>query len=258
MCFHLKATKESQLSKAVRLGNQQLVNEIKSKLIPETDLPLFHASGFSHPKLLIYTTDSVKPFEVAFWGLVPNWIKDNNAAKKIWNSTLNARSETIFEKPSFKDAIRNKRCIIYVDGFYEFHHFNNKKYPYFISTKNKKPLALAGLWSEWNDVKNNTTIKSFSIITMKGNAFMAKIHNNPKLKEPRMPLFLDEKQEELWLNSKHSMSIEAIHLLKEKTKDLELHAYTVNALLGKNYIGNIKQINEEVVYQELNNKLTLF
>lgn len=258
MCFHLKVTKESQLSKAVRLGDLQLVNEIKSKIIPETDLPLFHTSGFSHPKLLIYTNDTVNPFEVAFWGLIPNWIKDHEAAKKIWNNTLNARSETIFEKPSFKDAVLNKRCIIYVDGFYEFHHINNKKYPYYIFRKNKKPLALAGLWSKWNDVEKNRTIKSFSIITMKGNAFMSKIHNNPKLKEPRMPLFLEEEQEELWLNSKYSISLETINLLKEKAENIELDAYTVNALMGKNYLGNIMQTTEEVVYQELNNKQTLF
>ena len=71
------------------------------KLTPLTDLPLYHASGFSHPELLIYTNESPEFSMVATWGLVSHWVRDEEQLKKTWNNMLNARGETIFEKPSF-------------------------------------------------------------------------------------------------------------------------------------------------------------
>ncbi|MGB1309238.1 MAG: SOS response-associated peptidase [Oceanihabitans sp.] len=258
MCFHLKATKESQLAKAIRLGNASLIKKLKSKIEKETNLPLFHVSGFAHPKLVIHTSHPENPFEIAFWGLIPNWIKDDQAAKSIQSKTLNARSETIFEKPSFKDAIQTKRCIIYVDGFYEYKHINNKKYPHFIQQKNSKPLALAGLCSSWYSSVKKQTINTFTIVTIKGNAFMAAIHNNPKLKEPRMPLFLNEENETTWLNNQDNITEKTIQELQKQANKKQLKAHTVQALLGNKYLGNVKEVSQEFAYLELNNNLTLF
>lgn len=251
MCYDIKASTEAQLKRAQRKGDLSAVSEILEKLIPLTDLPLYHVSGFSHPELLIYTNESPDFPIVATWGLVPYWVKDNSQLQKIWNSTLNARSETIFEKPSFKQSAINKRCIIYIDGFYEHHHFNKNVYPFFIQRKDKVPIALAGLWSQWIHPEHGGKLNSFTIVTTEGNTLMTKIHNSPKLKGPRMPLILPDKFEDFWLNS---IGIESDvkklqHLIKNEP-EVELRAHTVNKLRGKTYLGNIETVSEEFIYED--------
>ncbi|MBT8183662.1 MAG: SOS response-associated peptidase [Eudoraea sp.] len=252
MCYDIKASLEAQLKRARRDGNLNAILEIEKKLVPLTDLPLFHASGFSHPKLLIYTDRSPDVPIVATWGLVPHWVKDTAQLKKFWNNTLNARGETIFEKPAFRQSARSNRCLIYIDGFYEHHHHKGKTYPYYIYTKNKEPIILAGLWSEWADRETGELWTTFSIVTTEGNPLLAKIHNNPKLKGPRMPLILPEALADKWL-----MDIEE-ELDKKSLQELivsypaeELQAHTVHRLRGKDYMGNVEQINEKVDYPEL-------
>jgi len=252
MCYDIKASLEAQLNRARRENDYQAIDEILEKLAPLTDLPIYHASGFSHPELLIYTDRSPNFPEVATWGLVPHWVKDEVQLKKLWNNTLNARGETIFEKPSFRMAAENNRCIIYVDGFYEHHHSNGKTYPFFIQNKNKKPLALAGLWSEWRDPETGGVTNTFTIVTTTGNDLMAKIHNNPKLKEPRMPLILPQELEDKWLQSvDDQLDQKAIEELIQSYPSEELQGHTVNRLRGKEYAGNVEGISQPFVYDEL-------
>ena len=247
MCYDIKASLEAQLARAQREQDHQAVEEIMEKLIPLTDLPIHHASGFSHPELLIYTDRSPDFPEVATWGLVPHWVQDDLQQQKIWNNTLNARGETIFEKPAFKVAAENNRCIIYVDGFYEHHHFKGKTYPFFIQRKDKMPLALAGLWNEWKTDEGGA-LTTFTIVTTKGNLLLKKIHNNPKLKEARMPLILPPEIENKWLSIANQKAIEE---LIRSYPDNELEAYTVGRLRGKDYVGNIPEISDPVAYEEL-------
>jgi putative SOS response-associated peptidase YedK len=252
MCYDIKASLEAQLNRARRRNDVQAIEEIIEKLAPLTDLPIHHQSGFSHPELLIYTNRSPIFPEVATWGLVPHWVKDNEQRKKLWNTTLNARGETIFEKPSFRNSAKNNRCLIYVDGFYEHHHFDGKTYPFYISRKNKKPLVLAGLWSEWEDPQINGVTNTFSIVTTTGNEMMGRIHNNPKLKEPRMPLILAEELEDNWLAEiEDELDIKAIQELIQEFPQEELTAHTVGKLRGKQYSGNVEGISDEVIYKEL-------
>lgn len=252
MCYDIKANLEAQLNRARRRNDLQAIDEIIDKLIPLTDLPIFHASGFSHPELLIYTDRSPNFPEVATWGLVPHWIRDKEQIKKLWNTTLNARGETIFEKPSFREAAKNNRCLIYINGFYEHHHFKGKTYPFFLQLKNEKPMALAGLWNEWKDHENGGVFNTFSIVTTVGNSLLSKIHNNPKLKGPRMPLILPTKLEENWLCPiDDSLDIQKIQELIQSYPDEELKAYTVGRLRGKEYKGNTVAADKEVIYPEL-------
>ncbi len=144
MCYDIKASKKAQLKRAIQQNDSTAINEIEEDLIPYTDLPLYHSSGFQHYDLLIYTDDSPDYPTVATWGLIPHWVKDDIQMKKTWNTTLNARGETIFEKASFRNSANNKRCLVYVDGFYEHHHYNNKTYPFYIFKKYKEPIILAG------------------------------------------------------------------------------------------------------------------
>jgi putative SOS response-associated peptidase YedK len=252
MCYDIKASYEAQLKRAKRRGDLAAIEEIMEKLLPLTDLPIHHASGFSHPELLIYTNESPEFPTVATWGLVPFWVEDEAQLKKFWNNTLNARGETIFEKPAFRESAKHNRCIVYIDGFYEHHHYNKKTYPFFIQRQDGEPIALAGLWSEWVNPDHGGRMNTFSIVTTKGNAMMAKIHNNPKIKGPRMPLMLTEAAEDEWLTPfEDAKAQEKIQELVKNTPEIDLKAHTVGKLRGKSYLGNVEAISEEVIYEEL-------
>jgi putative SOS response-associated peptidase YedK len=252
MCYDIKASLEAQLKRARQYGDEIAIQEIEQKLVPLTDLPIHHATGFQHPRLFIYTDET--PYEpiVATWGLVPHWVKDRIQQNKIWNNTLNARGETIFEKPAFRTAAKYYRCIIYVDGFYEHHHFKGKTYPYFVHKKDASPMAFAGLWNTWKDPASGEQLSTFSIVTTEANPMMAKIHNNPKLQGPRMPLILPEGMENKWLIPiEDDIDIKAIQELIHSYPGEELEAYTVDRLRGKEYRGNIPEISQQVQYPEL-------
>ncbi|MEM7740151.1 MAG: SOS response-associated peptidase [Pseudomonadota bacterium] len=253
MCYDVKVLLESQLKKARHEGDQATIDEIIEKLVPYTDLPIHHASGFNHPDVLIYTEEDPNFPTVATWGLIPHWVKSEEQKNKLWNSTLNARGETIFEKPSFKNSAQQKRCVVYVDGFYEHHHYNGQVYPFYISLKSKKPMVLAGLYDEWQkSVESPSIWKSFTIVTQKGNGIMRKIHNSPKLKEPRIPLILDEEQEKTWLKPiKTEDDLAAIEQLIAAENTMELSYHTVSKLRGKEYLGNVEQISSLHTYAEL-------
>lgn len=244
MCYDVQAKLEAQLKRAKRKGYQDLIKEFEKEL--ET---YYHVSGFAHPRLIIYTHE--EPFTpiIATWGLIPFWVKDNAQKIKLWNNTLNARGESIFEKPSFRNSANSKRCLLLIDGFYEHHHQNGKTYPYFITRKDKEPLTIAGLWDEWLDKETGEIIKSFSIVTTKANELMAKIHNNPKLREPRMPLIVSNDIEDSWLNS--TTNKDDIIKLIQPYPTIELTAHTVKRLRGKDYPGNVPEISDEFEYEEL-------
>jgi putative SOS response-associated peptidase YedK len=252
MCYDIKASYEAQLKRAKRRGDLNAIAEIEEKLIPFTDLPLYHASGFSHPELLIYTNRSPEFPEVATWGLVPHWVRDEEQLKKTWNKTLNARGETIFDKPSFRQSAKYNRCLLYIDGFYEHHHFNKKTYPFFIQKKDNSPMALAGLYSEWTNPESGGLMNTFCIVTTKGNSMMAKIHNNPKIEGPRMPLILPEEHQDNWLKIiKDDLDVQFIKELMQSYAEEELKAHTVKKIRGKEYLGNTEENSEEYIYEEL-------
>ncbi len=252
MCYDIKASLNAQLKKARHYGDQNAIREIEEKIIPYTDLPLFHTTGFMHPKLLIYTERSPHYPEIATWGLVPHWVKDHGQRKKFWNNTLNARGENFFEKPAFRDAARHHRCVIPIDGFYEHHHYRGNTYPYFIYRKDREPLYLAGVWNAWKDPESGDYWNTFSIVTTEGNPMMARIHNNPKIEGPRMPLILPEELHDQWMQPVHDeVDIKAIVSLIQPYPEEELDAHTVGRLRGKEYGGNVEGISEEFLYPEL-------
>ncbi len=247
MCYDIKAQLEGQLRRAMRRGDEHAVYEIKLQLERHTDLPLFHASGFQHPKLLIYTNESPDVPVISQWGLVPVWAKSK---EDIWNKTLNARGETIFEKASFKNSAKKKRCIIQVDGFYEHHHQNKETFPYFISRKDGEPLSLAGLWNEWTDKATGEVQNTFAIVTTEANPMMEIIHNNPRAKGPRMPVILPEELEDKWLAGYDDELIkQAVEGLIKPFPEAELQAHTVGRLRGKNAMGNVEEVDEIFEYE---------
>ncbi len=153
--------------------------------------PIYHSSGFRLPEHLCILDSEPGKIQYLKWGLVPHWVRDEEQAGKIRFQTLNARSETIFEKPSFRGPIRRSRCMVLVDGFFEFREIYGKKFPYLIRMKDGEAFALAGIWDTWED------LRTFSIVTTEANPLMAMIHNTKK----RMPVILPRELERDWIDS---------------------------------------------------------
>jgi len=122
------------------------------------------------------------------WGLIPFWAKDPS----IGNRMINARSETVAEKPSFRAAYRRRRCLVLADGFYEWKKDGDTKTPYFISLASGKPFAFAGLWENWQSKETDESIQSTTVITTAANEFMATLHH-------RMPVVLQPDTADRWL-----------------------------------------------------------
>lgn len=138
------------------------------------------------------------------WGLIPSWAKD----EKIGYKMINARSETIAEKVSFKNAYKNKRCLILADSFYEWKKTPERKIPMRIKLKNNAPFGMAGLWESWKSP--NGMIHSCTVITTTPNELMTSIHD-------RMPVILRPEDEEIWLDS----SIHDTEYLKQFLKPID-------------------------------------
>jgi len=133
------------------------------------------------------------------WGLVPFWAKDPS----IGNRMINARAETVAEKPSFRSAYKKRRCLILADGFYEWRKEGDGKTPYFISRADGSPFAFAGLWEEWNSKESDESLQTTAIITTAANDFMAQLHQ-------RMPVVMLPEQAERWLGGDMELLSEVI------------------------------------------------
>ena len=133
------------------------------------------------------------------WGLVPIWAKDPS----IGNRMINARSETVAEKPSFRNAYKKRRCLILADGFYEWRKEGDGKTPYYISLADGSPFAFAGLWENWNSKDSDESLQSTAIITTAASDFMAQLHQ-------RMPVVMRPEQADRWLDGDMELLSEVI------------------------------------------------
>ncbi len=122
------------------------------------------------------------------WGLVPFWAKDPS----IGNRMINARAETVAEKPSYRNAYKHRRCLVLADGFYEWRRQGDAKTPYFISLASGEPFALAGLWENWTDKESGESLQTTTLITTDANDIMAPLHH-------RMPVIFEAATATDWL-----------------------------------------------------------
>ena len=213
---------------------------------------VYHVSGFEHSPVDVVCHDEEGFVQKMEWGLIPSHTKDEKEALIRKNQTLNARGETIFEKPSFRNSADDKRCVVMVDSFFEYHHVKSKKFPFRIKRKDGKPMCLGGLWDEWTDENSGEVKRTFSIVTTEGNELLAKIHNNPKMTGPRMPLIMSEEAAVQWLLPVESAEDKKrIQKLIKPYADDVLEAYAVHQLGGKNGVGNSPKAHEAADYIEL-------
>ncbi len=160
----------------------------------ESQLPKGKQSGFNQVALPLITQGKPEIIQLIPWGLIPSWA-DESQAKELPLKTLNAKSETIFEKASFEPSILKQRCLVLVDGFFEWQHSGKEKIEYEIRLQQEGPFALAGIYAIWNNPRTKNLQASFSIITTPANDLMEEIHNTKK----RMPLILPFEKEKEWI-----------------------------------------------------------
>lgn len=188
MCFFYKPNKDPE-----KLETRFNAKISKNSPPDFFDSPMDIYNGFAHPRMPIITSNERDKIQFFEWGLLPRWAKD----KKFQANTLNARLDTLGEKPSFKNVLMN-RCLILAEGFVEWQWQDPKgkeKIKYLIEINENPIFAFAGLWSEWVDVISGEIIPTFTIITTEANELMAKIHNTKK----RMPVIIHRDFEENWL-----------------------------------------------------------
>lgn len=197
--------------------------------------PGYFISGFDRPTLPVITTNTPTPnVEVSSlflkllpmrWGLIPHWCKSLDQAQELSLYGLNARAETVSEKPLFRDAWQSKPCLVPVGGFFEWQSQGKQKQPYFIHAADRQPLLMAGLYSSWLDTQTGEEVQSYAILTTEANALMAEIHNLKK----RMPVILTSDEAKQFLAGSEP---ERTQYLKPCAEGL-LEAYPVGKWLNQ-------------------------
>lgn len=167
-------------------NKQELQKRFNAKKVHDNIVPMFNvAPGMNLPVIL---NEAPEEITLARWGLLPSWARE----QKTEYSMINARAETLYEKPSYKRLIKSRRCLILADSFFEWQKTAAKKQPFRILLKNKETFAFAGLWDLWE--KQENAILSCTIITTSANDLVDPIHD-------RMPVILPREKEGEWLNA---------------------------------------------------------
>jgi putative SOS response-associated peptidase YedK len=159
--------------------------------------------------------DSRREFDYLYWGLIPSWSKDPTIGARM----INARSETVTEKPSFRTAFKRRRCLIVADGFYEWQKLGSKKQPYYFQLADHQIFGFAGLWEHWHSPEGDE-IQSCTILTTAANELMRSVHD-------RMPVILHPQDYDLWLDPTIQTD-ERLHFLLRPYPDDQMCAYPVS------------------------------
>lgn len=187
MCYHVEQKKiESEIE-----------NWHQAKFDVDFDYTPSYYNGFSFPATPVITNADIHAIKMYHWGLIPFWAKDTTIRK----NTLNAKIETIAEKPAFKNSISN-RCIILIDRFFEWKWLDEKgkvKEKYEITFPEQVPFSLAGLYNSWTDRSSGENLETYTILTTEANELMSDIHNTKK----RMPVMLTREKELRWLQGEN-------------------------------------------------------
>lgn len=219
MCYHVGSPSKSELKNKLP----------KKKIYYPNEQEIFHVSGFTRPFLPVTLNQDSDIVTEARWKLIPGWIKSEVDAGKYAN-TLNAESESIFEKASYKNYILGNRGLLYVTGFYEPHKVSGKKDSenYFIYSGSKELLTIGIIYSNFTDQESGETYPTFSVITTAANPLLEEIHNEKK----RMPLIIPEASRDAWLFADGKEEIRA--LMKPFEGELKGHqVYRVTGARGE-------------------------
>ena len=163
----------------------------------------------------VLETDAERILTALKWGLIPSWAKDDS----IGNKMINARAETLAEKPSFKNAFKSRRCISPASGFYEWAKKGaGAKQPFYFYLNGKEVFGFAGLWEEWTDKENGEVVETCTIITTEANEVLEPVHD-------RMPVILKPESYDQWLDEKEKNTDRLQKLLVPfPASEMALHA----------------------------------
>jgi putative SOS response-associated peptidase YedK len=196
---------------------QAIIDEFEIEDVTGTIEPSYNVAPGQDVAVIL--KDENRKLGLLKWGLIPSWAKD----PAIGNRMINARAESVAEKPSFKHPIRRKRCLIVADGFYEWRKEGKQKVPMYIFLKDQKPFVFAGLWDTWT-APDGKKVATCTIITTEPNTFMERIHN-------RMPVILPKHHIDTWLDRSIDNEQEVLPLLKPYPEK-EMDAYEVSRFVN--------------------------
>ncbi len=211
----------------VNLIKEELENRYGATLIdPDNYRPSYYYQAFSLPDIPAICSPEPDKIRLLKWGLIPSWTRTLDDARAIRYKTFNARAESIEKKPSFSASVRYRRCIIPLQGFYEWQHTVKGKIPWYIYHYRNEILSVAGVFDDWISGETGEKFTTFSIVTTDANELMAEIHNSAK----RMPVILEKSSETIWMEQSTSLD-NALAVLKPCPSEI-LKAYTVSPLIN--------------------------
>jgi putative SOS response-associated peptidase YedK len=209
-------------------------DELIARYMIEEPTNRYHQSRFNVAPTqrvpVILNDEGVLKLDAFRWGLVPFWAKD----LKIGYTMINARADTVTTKPAFKNAFKQRRCLIPADGFYEWKKIGSDKQPYRILLRDEKIFSMAGLWEAWNS-PDGEKIFSCSIITTEPNELMVDIHD-------RMPMILSREDEKKWLDK--NQSVKDLKAMLQPFPAERMRAYPVSKV-----VGNVKNQGNELIVE---------
>ena len=170
-----------------RTDSKELARAFGVAAAPEAE-PRYNITPFQEV-LGVYESPEGREMRFFKWGLVPRWAKDASVGARLFN----ARSETVAEKPSFREAFRKRRCIIPADGFYEWRKEGGRKQPFYFRMKDDSPFGFAGLWERWEG-EAGAPVNSCTILTTEANEVLRPVHD-------RMPVIIHPEEYSLWLGA---------------------------------------------------------
>ncbi|MGH6975855.1 MAG: SOS response-associated peptidase [Stellaceae bacterium] len=174
----------------------------------------------TQPIPIVRFVEGARQFALVRWGLLPSWVKD----PKGFSLLINARGETVAEKPAFRAAMKRRRCLIPADGFYEWKAVGTRKVPYFVRLKSGGPMAFAGLWETWIG-PNGEELETAVIVTTRANRTLVPIYE-------RMPVIVPPEGFDLWLDTGNVDAKTAVALIQPAPDNL-LEAYEVSTAVNR-------------------------
>ena len=209
MCGRFTLTQSAEALAEVFHVQQRLDLEAQYNIAPTQNVVI----------LLHNTETNKREFHKFRWGLIPSWAKDPTISTKL----INARAETIAEKPSFRSAFKQRRCLVVADGFYEWQRHQGKKQPFYFQLRDEQPFGFAGLWENWTN-PDGEEISSCTIVTTAANELLQPIHD-------RMPVIVSPQDYDLWLDPQQQKPQALQHLLSPYPAS-EMTAYPVSTLVN--------------------------
>jgi putative SOS response-associated peptidase YedK len=215
--------------------------------------PMFHENGFDFKASPIITAHRPNELVLYNWGLIPHWVKDMGSGLKLRASTLNCISEEMYDKPSFRDAVKaGQRCLIPCSGFFEWKWKSpdaktSDKFPYHIFLKDQQLFSLAGLYAKWTDRETGNVHVTYTVLTTWANTMMERIHNKKK----RQPVIIPRQYERDWLNP--NLTKDDVIALCQPISGDTMEAYTISKMItAKDQETNVEAVLAQEFYPELN------